>query len=412
MQKTVNRYRQTCVSFDGSLFMGMVCLLKVLLYRYTGQAQIIIGSPVAGRDEFDVENQIGFYVNTLVLLDSLHKDDSVSSTFKNIKQTITEALEHSAYPFDCLVDDLQIARDMSRPPIVEIMVVYQNFDPTNLDVKGISVKEYPVHLQASKFTLSFIFEENLDGSITFKVEYNTDLFNQDRILRMMDHFMVLLNNVCLDSTVPISQIAILPESEIEKVCTEFNQTAVDFPKDKSLVQLFEEMASHYPSREAIIYEDITLTYKEVNRKANQLANILLSQHHCKKGDRIAVLLPRSEWVGIAFLGILKAGGVYVPIDPSYPPERIAFMLSDSQCSLILTDSSEIHPVENGSVRRINIRETDHAMIASLPFKSNSHDLAYIIYTSGSTGQPKGGYARTPGSCQSVFLSSQWNWSDL
>ena len=387
--KTVDRYRQICVSFDGSLFMGMVCLLKILLYRYTGQEQIVIGSPIAGRDEFDVENQIGFYVNTLVLFDILHKDDSVSSTFRNIKQTITEAMEHSAYPFDCLADDLQIERDMSRPPIVEVMVVYQNFDPIRVDVKGISVEEYPIHLLASKFTLSFIFEENLDGYITFKVEYNTDLFNRDRIARMMDHFEVLLNNACLDLTVPISQIAILPESEIEMVCTEFNRTSVTFPKEKSLVQLFEEMASHYPSREAIIYEDITLTYKEVNRKANQLANILLSQYHCKKGDRIAVLLPRSEWVGIAFLGILKAGGVYVPIDPSYPPDRIAFMLSDSQCSLILTDSSEIHPVEKGSARRINIRETDQAMIASMPFKPNSHDLAYIIYTSGSTGQPKG-----------------------
>jgi amino acid adenylation domain-containing protein/non-ribosomal peptide synthase protein (TIGR01720 family) len=384
-----------------SLFMTLVALVKVLLYRYTGQPDIIIGTPIAGRDHPDLEDQIGCFVNTLALRDILAGENSFAQVLKRVKQTAQEAYEHQIYPFDLLVSELDLDRDMSRSPIFDVMVVLQNIETTDFNLGDVKISEFDSGFSVAKFDLTFEFVEIKDG-LWLNISYNTRLFSEDKIQNIAGHLKQLMQSILENVNTPISILNILSKTEKQRLLVEFNNTSTNYPRDKTIVALFEEQVEKIPDNIAIIFEDApykTLTYRELNERANRVAWHLIKQHDVKPDEGIAVLLDRSDWMVVGLLGILKAGSAYVPVDPNYPNERIRYMLEDSGCRVLLTETRYISPPENASVSfsRLcgdNLSPVDiHALqtenSANPPMLAQPDHTAYVIYTSGSTGKPKG-----------------------
>jgi amino acid adenylation domain-containing protein len=370
-----------------SLFMTLVALLKVLFYRYTAQEDIIIGSPMAGRDHADLENQIGFYVNTLVLRDQLSGEMSFADFLQQVRKTTLEAYEHQIYPFDRLVQDLNLHRDVSRSPLFDVMLVMQNVENVEFYLEEVQVSPLLTEYSMSQFDLTLSFEERHNNLYT-TIWYNTDLFLEERIVRLIQHFETLVTDTLADANQPIARLNILPKSEQQKLLYEFNGTTIDCPRDKSLVDLFEDQVKKSPTNIAVTFENQKLTYRELNRKANQLAHHLIDLG-IGANVLVGICVERSLEMIVGILGILKAGGAYVPLDPTYPQERLAFMLEDSQVSVLLTQSS----VKMTAAKLVYL-DTDWEMISQKSaenpsIKSNPENTAYVIYTSGSTGKPKG-----------------------
>ncbi|MFP4347796.1 MAG: amino acid adenylation domain-containing protein [Desulfococcaceae bacterium] len=388
--ETTESLKKTGLDHGASLFMVLTALVKILLYRYTGSEDIILGSPVAGRDHPDIENQIGFFVNTLALRDTVQGDMPFASVLKSVRATATEAFEHQAYPFDRLVDELPLRRDLSRSPLFDVMIALQNPDSARLEMGDVIVTQVPVAFQISKFDITFNFAEN-EAGLSGEIEYNTDLFVEDRIRRMIGHFQTLAASVIGEPERPVDELDILPPWERNRLLHEFNDTARPFPEDRTIHGLFEDQAEQTPDQTALIFEDTELSYRELNRAANRVAHGLLARYNLQSEERVAVLLDRSQWPIIALLGIMKAGGAYLPVDPSYPPDRIRYMLEDSQSRLVLTETGKEAMLSGlaASPEIIRVRDLDSDAAENPALPVTARHLAYVIYTSGSTGRPKG-----------------------
>ncbi|MDM8560644.1 amino acid adenylation domain-containing protein [Candidatus Parabeggiatoa sp. HSG14] len=389
-----------CRQQNVSLFMILVAVVKVLLYRYTDQEDIIIGSPIAGRNHADLEEQIGFYVSTLVLRDQINGEQSFETFLQQVKQTAVAAYDHQIYPFDRLVNELNLHRDMSRSPLFDVMVSLQNASgELERSVEGLLMRPVILESKASKLDITFHFKENEKG-LFFSIEYNTDLFLEDRIKRMGNHINVLIESILVDAHQPISQLNILTKAEKKQLFYEFNDTVVAYPHEKTLIDLFEIQVEKTPNVVAIQFENQKLTYKALNSRANQLAHYLQNLGVAANG-LVGIYVERSLDMLVGLLGILKAGGAYVPLDPIYPQERLAFMLEDSQVSVLLTQEklgiADWALKINDKVKIVYL-DTDWAKInddnllsvtnEALPI-TKPDNLAYVIYTSGSTGKPKG-----------------------
>ena len=370
-------------SEGATLFMGLVALVNVLLYRYTGQEDIIIGSPIAGREHFELEDQIGFYVNTLALRTRFKGSDSFQELITAIKDSTLSAYKYQNYPFEKLVDALDMKRDMSRNPLFDVWVVLHN---THVNIgkeqyhhNKFKVSEYDGELDGiCRYDLSFSFLETDEG-ILAEVAYNTDIFTAERITRLLTHLEQLLCAIVEDPGKSIGLLQILSKQERHELLNTFNPEPVCISSGKTIVQLFEEQVLKTPFEPAVIFEDIELTYEEVNAKANQLARYLFDKFQIKAGDLVGIKLERSEKMIVAILGVLKSGGAYVPIDSEYPQERVEYLLTESNCKVLVDENflAEIfHELSSRSKENIDITIRDS-------------DLAYVIYTSGSTGQPKG-----------------------
>ncbi|MDM8560647.1 non-ribosomal peptide synthase/polyketide synthase [Candidatus Parabeggiatoa sp. HSG14] len=378
-----------------SLFMTLVALVNVLFYRYTEQKDIIVGSPVAGRDHADLENQIGFYVNTLVLRSQNQSEMSFADFLQQIKSTTLEAYEHQIYPFDRLVQDLNLHRDVSRSPLFDVMVVMQNIESVDFSLENIQFSPLLTKGGTSQFDLTLSFEERHDGLHT-TIWYNTDLFLEERIVRLTQHFETLVASILTDANQPIARLNILPKPEQQKLLYEFNGTTTNYPRDKSLIDLFVAQASITADAVAVTFETQQLTYSELNAKANQLAHHLI-ELGIGANVLVGLCVERSLEMVVGILGILKAGGAYVPLDPTYPAERLAFMLEDSQVPILLTQQKlEIGNWKSVVEKKIQVvyldsdwpKICDNFINAQLPMPK-PEDIAYVIYTSGSTGKPKG-----------------------
>ncbi len=380
---------------DSSLFMMLISLVKVLLHRYTSQEDIIIGSPITGRVSMDLENQIGFYVNMLALRDEIKADDPFTQILGRIRKTCLEGYDNQLYPFDRLVDDLHLERDMSRNVLFDVMLVLHNKDEVKREFGGLKISDFEFDVATSLFDLTFTFTEHEDYLET-EIEYNTDLFNKARIRRMQTHFEELVRSVIADANQPVCALNILSESERRKILYEFNDTARDYPRDKTLSELVEEQAKKIPDNQAVAYQDVILSYRELNTRANLVAYLLKDNYEIKLEECVGVLMDKSEWMIVAILGILKAGGAYVPIDPSYPSDRIQYIIQDAGCRVILSDAKHTDSLSRyAEIKAIDLAEyfknTEYNL--HLPdFRvpsQNGQSLAYVIYTSGSTGKPKG-----------------------
>ncbi|WP_143857153.1 non-ribosomal peptide synthetase, partial [Nostoc sp. 'Peltigera membranacea cyanobiont' 213] len=392
-----------------TLFMTLLAAYNTLLYRYTGQEDILVGTPIANRDRTEIEGLIGFFVNTLVMRTDLSLNPSFNELLLRIREMALSAYAHQDLPFEMLVEALQPERDLSHTSLFQVMFVLQNAPMSEIELTGLTVSFLPIESSTAKFDLTLSMENTATGLFGWW-EYNTDLFSRITIERMTGHFVTLLEGIVANPTEQISQLPMVTATEQHQLLVEWNDTRVDYPQDKSIHQLFEEQVELTPDAVAVVYENQHLTYGELNSRANQLAHYLRSLG-VKADVLVGICVERSLEMVVGLLGILKAGGAYVPLDPEYPQERLSFMLEDTQLSVILTQEKLVNklgdriqrgfidsPEETlrGSQASVSVICLDSSWdIINQQTQQNptntvkADNLAYVMYTSGSTGQPKG-----------------------
>jgi len=380
----LSRAVRTLTMEQGStLFMGLLAAVDVLLFRYTHQTDLIIGSPIAGRDHPDLEDQIGFYVNTLPLRVRFSGQGTFMEILNEVRRATMEAFDYQAYPFDELVDDLGLQRDISRSPLFDVMLVLQETD-TGIGERGKELKDVKSNVTAEtgtavhKFDVTFNFIRSGEG-LDLILQYNTDIYNRESIQRLGRHFEQLLRAIVQSPDLPAHRLDYLSHAEKEQLLIHFNDTTVPYNREKTVVSLFEDQVKATPNAVALVFEQTILTYAQLNNKVNQLAGYLRSNYSLQPDDLVALKLHRSEWLPVSLLAVLKAGAAYVPIDPEYPAERIEFMIRDCRCKLVI-DSEELEKFRR---EEDNYGKNDRAPV------NKPADLVYVIYTSGTTGNPKG-----------------------
>ena len=382
-----------------TLFMTLLTAFKTLLYRYTNQADILIGSPIANRNRQEIEGLIGFFVNTLVLRTDLSGDPSFKELLRRIREVTLDAYTHQDLPFEQLVEELQPERNLSYTPLFQVMFVLHNVPVEVLKLPDLSLSLMEVEPATALFDLTVYLTETEQGMMGY-FEYNSDLFDTATIERMQGHFQTLLEGIVANPEQHLSDLPILTATEQQQLLVDWNQTSADYPSI-CIHQLFEAQVEQTPNAIAVVFEDQQLTYRELNARANQLAHYLRS---LGVGPEVLVgiCVVRSLDMVIGLLGILKAGGAYVPLDPTYPKERLAFMLENSQPSVLLTQQ---HLVESLPTHRAKVVCLDSSWelfaqerIENPGSNITSLNLAYVIYTSGSTGRPKGAMNTHQGIC--------------
>jgi amino acid adenylation domain-containing protein len=387
------RLRQIGLGHGMTLFMVLVATVKLLLYRYTGQADIIVGIPLAGRDHPDLDGQIGCFVNTVALRDRFEDRDSFASALDRVRQTMLDAYEHQVYPFDQLVEELDLPRDMSRSPVFDVTVSLTNAEPTALRFGDMTVSPYADGFAAAKVDLSFDFSEAEGGELQLAIAYCTDLFRAERIERMAEHYRHLVGHALAHPEPSIARLPLMTPAEESRILFVFSGTERTLPPDETVVDLIERQARLAPAGIALRCGEYRLSYGEVNRRANQLARLMRS---CGVGpeDRVGVFLDPSLEFVVGVLAILKAGCVYLPLDPANPPQRLAGMLEDARPPVILTDTAladrlpampECQPLiwDEGLAAAVADQPNDDPRRAA-----GQEHAAYVIFTSGSTGRPK------------------------
>ena len=390
-----------------TLFMTLLAGFQTLLWRYTAQEDIVVGSPIANRNRAEIERLIGFFVNTLVLRTNLGGNPSFEELLKWVREVALGTYAHQDLPFELLVERLKVERDLSHAPLFQVMFVLQNAPMSALELPGLTLTPLEGYSDTSKFDLTLYMTETLEGLVG-SLEYNTDLFEENTIYRMAGHLQRLLEEIVANPQQRLSELPLLSESEERQLLWEWNHTEVGYPQNQCIHQLFEAQVEKTPSVVAVVFEDQQLTYKELNAKANQLAHHLRSLG-VKSEVLVGICVERSLEMIIGLLAILKAGGAYIPLDPSYPQERLQFILKDTQAQVLLTQH---HLIENLPQHQAKVvcfdTESDWGIIAQQSQQNPSNDcttnnLAYIIYTSGSTGKPKG--VQIPHYALSNFLYS-------
>jgi tyrocidine synthetase-3 len=390
-----------------SQFMILTALVKVLLFRYSGETDITIGSPVLGRTHPDLENQVGNYVNMLALRDILSPHESFLVFLDQIKETISGALEHQEYPFDQLVEDLSVPRELDRHPVFDVLI---SLESQSVDDRLISlpvgkrsiglqkttprISPYSCALPVAKYDLSFNFTETEEG-LRASINFRTSLFKRQRIERLAGHLVQLMHSIIRQPETPLRELSLLTEAESQALLS-YNQTAADYPKNFSLVDLWSAQVLKNPNTVAVIYRDIQMTYQEIDEAASRLATMLITQGEIGLAEPVVVYLEKSHKVIISFLGVLKAGGCYVPLDPSYPEKRADYILQSSHCRLIIADDIPEFMHSPGRKFFLAIAPSGQSINSGSSVKEefverecDPNQTAYVIYTSGSTGQPKG-----------------------
>ena len=374
--------REYALEHKTSLFTVLESGLKTLLYRYSNQQDIVIGTPVAGREHPNLENQIGLFINTLPLRTIFKEKNTFSELVQTEKHSFLSAYQHQIYPFDELLHHLDLPYAPSRSPLFDILIVFQNQDEvTHNDIQeiaGLQIEFNNVEKYSSRFDMTFTFRDTSEG-LSLSLEYNTDIYEDLQIERLFIHFENLLRGALAEPSIYIESIDYLTDEERNQLVKEFNDTDVDYPRDKTIIDLFEEQCERTPDNIALVFEDKELTYRELNERANQLGRYLRETNSIKSDDMIGLKLDRSENIIISILGVLKSGGAYVPIDVDYPEERIEYIEKDIQAKVIIN-----HDFLDQNREAIRSLSKDN-----LPIINSPESLAYIIYTSGTTGQPKG-----------------------
>ncbi|MGD1698460.1 amino acid adenylation domain-containing protein [Dapis sp. BLCC M229] len=375
-----------------TMFMILLAAFQVLMYRYSGQERIAVGSPIANRNRSEVEGLIGFFVNTLVMCSDLSGNPQFTELLQEVRQKSLGAYANQDVPFEKLVEELQPVRDMSRNPLFQVLFAFQQQEAiapkltlTNLEVTQIELGELTARSELELHIWST--GEELQGYCIYK----SDLFAPQTIERMMDNFLTLLEGIAVNPQQSISQLPLLSEPELQKLLVEWNDTVCDYPAHKCIHQLFEEQVERTRDAVAIVFEEEQLTYSQLNQKANQLAHYLQS---LGVGPEVLVgiCVERSIEMVVGLLAILKAGGAYVPLDPSYPSDRLAYMLEDAAMPVLLTSESVLDCLPEHQAQVVCLDgswEVTNPEIQNPRTTVTADNLAYVIYTSGSTGKPKG-----------------------
>ncbi|MBV9789291.1 MAG: AMP-binding protein, partial [Chloroflexi bacterium] len=388
-----------------TLFMTLLAAWQVLLHRYSGQRDILVGTPIAGRTHAELEDLIGFFINTLVLRGDVGGDPSFRELLARARETTLAAYAHQDVPFEKLVEELQPTRDLSRSPFFQVMFALQNAPVSEINLPELRLHALGSGTHTAKFDLTLFMEQTPHGLIG-AVEYNTDLFDPSTIDGMIEHFATLLAGIVANPDQRISRLPLISARELEFILRDWNDTAATYPQNQGIHELFAAQAAQTPDAIAAVFlpsdggDTPQLTYAELNARANQLA------HHLRglgvePETRVGVCMERSLDLLVGILGILKAGGAYVPLDPAYPRERLQFMIEDAQMAVLLTQArllqnehNQLPALHDNQGPTVVCLDADWPTIA----ESSAHNpqpsatdenLAYVIYTSGSTGVPKG-----------------------
>ena len=392
-QPLSQRLNQLSQEHGVTLFMTLLAAFTTLLYRYTGQTDILVGSPIANRNRREIEGLIGFFVNTLVLRLNLDNDLSFQDLLTRVREVSLAAYAHQDLPFEMLVETLQPQRDLSHTPLFQVMFVLQNAPIADLELAGLKISPLSTENTTAKFDLTLSME-NIEEGLVGVWEYNTDLFDDSTIERMSGHFVTLLEDIVANPTKPILRLSLLTEAEKLQLLIKNQGILVDYSQDQCIHQLFEAQVERTPDAVAVVFENQQLTYTELNCRANQLAHYLQT---LGVGPEVLVgiSVERSLEMIVGLLGILKAGGAYVPLDPDYPTERLQFMLEDCEATVLLTQSNLKDKLPLAQVLQSDrVLYLDKDKFAQYPIynptvQNKPNNLTYVIYTSGSTGQPKG-----------------------
>lgn len=373
-----------------TLFMTLLAAFKALLFRYAGQSDIVVGTPVANRNREELEGLIGFFVNTLALRTDISGNPTFRELLHRVREVSLGAYAHQDLPFELLVEELQPVRDLSRNPIFQIVFDLQSTPATSLELTGLSLRPYEFTAETTRFDLELHLTSTPEGIIG-AIVYSTNLFAESTIAQIAERYQILLEAVVANPEQQVSRIELLTSREREQLLFEWNDTARSFP-NKNIPDLFETWATRAPEKIALAFGDECVTYDELNRRANQLAHYLQT-YGAGAETRIGICIERSVEMIVAVLGVLKAGATYVPLDPSYPPQRLLFMLEDSEVQLVLSvaASEEKLPTHHAPVILL---DSDWPLIAGQSEENPERNitpehLANISYTSGSTGIPKG-----------------------
>jgi surfactin family lipopeptide synthetase A len=395
-----------------TLFMTLLAAFSTLLSRYSRQEDIVIGSPIANRNQGGIESLIGFFVNTLVLRTDLTGDPTFSELLDRVRENTLNAYEHQDLPFEKLVEELQPARSLSYTPLFQVMFVLQNAPLNKLELPDLKISPFKMSQVTARFDLTLQIEETAAG-LTGELIYNRDLFDATTIERMASHLQILLAGIVANPHQQVAKLPLISHAERQQLLVDWNDTHAGYPEDKCIHQIFEKQVERTPNAIAVQFEDTKLTYRELNDRSNQLANYLQTLG-VKPEVLVGICVERSLEMIISLLGILKAGGAYVPLDPAYPVDRLSFILSDSQVAVLLTQQKLLAGLPDCDIPIVRLDADWEDIVASdsnldlttphsrrypqgAPLQT-SNSLAYVIYTSGSTGKPKGVLVQHQGLC--------------
>jgi len=373
-----------------TLFMTLVAAFNVLLYRYTGQEDVSIGTPVANRNRPELQGLIGLFVNTLVLRTDLSGNPTFRDLLCRVRETCLAAYVRQDLPFERLVEELHPDRELSRNPLFQVMFVLHNAPQVDPEIFGLRWRRIEVESETAKFDLTLALVETR-GRLQGSIEYSTDLFDRATIERMAGHWQTLLHGIVADPNRPIATLPLLTAPERHQLLVTWNDTAADYPKDSCIHELFENQVERTPNRVALQFNGAEMTYKELNQRANQIAYSLIALGVGPK-KLVGIYVERSLEMVVSLLAILKTGGAYVPLDPIYPHGRLLFMMQDSKASVLLTSRKLLakFPKHNGtSIALDDPRSFSDQKDSNPRNRPKADDPAYVIYTSGSTGMPKG-----------------------
>ncbi|MGG0816164.1 amino acid adenylation domain-containing protein, partial [Paenibacillus alvei] len=417
--------RQLASETGTTLFMVLLAAYNVLLHKYSGQEDVIVGTPIAGRNHGDVQPLIGMFLNTLAIRSYPASEKTFLSYLNEVKETTLHAFEHQNYPFEELVDKVQVTRDLSRNPLFDTLFTMQNTENEEFELEGLRLIPYPSALDTAKFDISLdVGEEN--GGLDYSFEYATALYKRETIERLAKHYEQLLVTIISRPDAKIAELNLLTAEEKEQILGTFNPAQPEAAPVAAFHRLFEEQAERTPKAEAVVYENDRLTYAELNERANRLAATLRASGIGRE-TLVGILAERSVDLLVAVLAVWKAGGAYVPLDPDYPADRVRFMLEDSGAKVLLTqmplreraeawlgeeelalaavlylDDEASYSEERGNAPigsgmvsgkltdAVDASDESHPNVGMGSFhEARPEDLAYVIYTSGTTGKPKG-----------------------
>ncbi|MDJ0580940.1 amino acid adenylation domain-containing protein [Crocosphaera sp.] len=374
-----------------TLFTLFMAALKMLLYKWTGQSDLVIGTVIAGRDRSEIESLMGCFMNFLALRSQLSARQTLLDILQQENQTILEAYTHQECPFEKIVEALNLERRLDHNPIYNVALLLHNFPVA--PVFGSDLVVETISFEHQFVVLDLKFEVYEKSEITYlSCDYSTDLFELNTIQRLLKYFQSVLQTLVDSPQKKLQNLSILPKSEQQQILVEWNQTQRNYPLEKTLPQLIESQVSVTPKNVAVIFEEQKLTYQQLNQKANKLAHYL-RKLGIEPDTLVGICVERSLEMVVGLLGILKAGGAYVPIDPEYPDERLSYMIADSQVEVLLTQSSLLNKLPKSEAKVICL-DQDWSTIneeqnSNLDISITADNLAYMIYTSGSTGKPKG-----------------------
>jgi amino acid adenylation domain-containing protein len=375
--ETVQSY---CKTKGVSLFMTLMAGINGVFYRYTNATDIVLGTTVAGREHPDVEDQIGLFINTLPIRTTFDASKGFNALVDIQKSTLVAAYKHQSFPFDELVDELNLQMELSRSALFDVMVILQNQKSVVSTIPkmagNVQLQPYEKETKFSQFDITFSFIETVD-ELQLALNYNTDIYTEEFVQNLTQHLDQFIQNGIANDTKSLDTIDYLSTSEKLELTKGFNNTYTPYDQTQTLVSLFQNMVKNESCEKALVAGDVSLTYQELDELSDRMATFLRTEFDVQTGDRVAIHLERNEWLPISLLAILKTGAAYVPVDPNFPEERKEYIISDSNCKLII-DAKIIEKFRN-------FTSTDQFKKTAI----KPSDICYVIYTSGSTGKPKG-----------------------